>query len=437
MGISEITRKKLYKHILPILFLSYVVSFLDRTNVGYAGLTMNKELGFTAEMFGFGAGLFSIGYLIFEIPGAVWAEKWSAKKWIVRIMVTWGIVGALFGAVHDDWQFYALRFLLGLAEGGFVPGVLVFLSHWFPERDRAKAISLFYIGLPFSQVIGGPLASLLLDVDWFGLSGWRWLFVIEGFMAVVVGIIVAIYLKDSPNDVKWLDAEEKQALLKQLESEKTKVSEQSQYRWMDVFGNSIIIRVALSMFLLGIGFYGFNYFVAIMTKQMSGLSNASVGLLLAIPFFLAAAAMYINSWHSDLKQERRWHTAASWLVGAAGLLMLGYGPHDPVFLVFSLTVAAVGLNSYFGAFWAIPQTYFSGLAAAGGMGIINLVGNIGGFVGPYLTGYLSKQNGQFDLVILLWVAALLLGTWLILSLPKSGDVKQEQSANEQIDHSSR
>ncbi len=422
MEFSGAIRKKVYKHILPILFLSYVVSFLDRTNVGYAGLTMNKELGFSAEIFGFGAGLFSIGYLIFEIPGAVWAEKWSAKKWIVRIMITWGIIGALFGVVHEVWQFYLLRFLLGLAEGGFIPGVLVFLSHWFPEKDQARAISWFYAGLPFSQAIGGPLAALLLEVDWFGIDGWRWLFIIEGLMAVVVGIVAAIYLKDSPNDVKWLNDEEKRALLKQIGLGKTMPASPTQHRWGEVFGNSIIIRVALSMFLLGIGFYGFNYFVAIMTKQLSGFSNASVGLLLAIPFFLAVVFMYINSWHSDLKQERRWHTAVSWLAGVVGLLLLGYGPHDPFFLVLWLTVAAVGLNSHFGAFWAIPQTYFSGLAAAGGVGLINLVGNIGGFVGPYMTGYLTERSGQFDWAILLWVVALLIGTLLILSLPKSKDI---------------
>jgi MFS transporter, ACS family, tartrate transporter len=429
MGITEATRRKLYKYILPILFLCFVVSFLDRTNFGYAGLTMNKELGFTAEIFGLAAGLFSIGYLVFEIPGAVWAEKWSAKKWIVRIMVTWGIVGALFGFVNEAWQFYFLRFLLGLAEGGFVPGVLVFLGHWFPKNDRAKAISLFYIGLPFSQVIGGPLASLLLNVDWLGMSGWRWLFIIEGLMAIAVGIIASTFLKDRPNDVKWLNVEEKEALLKLIELEKTSSALHPKHRWRDVFGNSIIIRVALSMFFLGIGFYGFNYFVAIMTKQLAGLSNASVGFLLAIPFLLAAVFLYINSWHSDFKQERRWHITISWLVGAVGLLFVGFGSHNTFSLVLWVTVAAVGLNSYFGAFWAIPQTYFSGLAAAGGVGLINMVGNMGGFVGPYLTGYLTQRSGNFHLAILLWIVSLLVAVSLILSLPKSKNIKSSTDSS--------
>ncbi|MBE3554264.1 MAG: MFS transporter [Thermicanus sp.] len=302
---------------------------------------------------------------------------------------------------------------------GVVPGVIVFLSHWFPEKDRAKSDQSVILGSFFPgdrRTVGFPL----LGVEWLGMSGWRWLFIIEGIMAVLVGLLVLLYLKDSPKDAKWLDEEEKERLLAQIETEKTKTSAHSQqHRWVEVFGNSIIIRVALSMFLLGIGFYGFNYFVAIMTKEMSGLSNASVGLLLAIPFLLAAVAMYVNSWHSDLKKERRWHTAASWLVGAVGLLLLGFASHDPFSLLFWLIIAAIGLNSYFGAFWAIPQTYFSGLAAAGGVGLINLVGNIGGFVGPYLTGYLTKQSGQFHWAVLLWVVSLLLATGLILSLPKS------------------
>ncbi|MEH7255138.1 MFS transporter [Neobacillus niacini] len=422
--ISVGTRKKLYRHIMPFLFLAYVVAFLDRTNVGFAALTMNPELGFTAEIFGFATGLFSIGYLLFEIPGAIWAEKWSAKKWIVRIMVTWGIVGALFGFIQEDWHFYSLRFLLGVAEGGFIPGVLVFLNHWFPKKERAKAIGWFYIGLPISQVVGGPLAAIFLDLNFLSFSGWRWLFIIEGIMAVIVGILVAFYLKDSPKDVKWLDSDEKETLMNQLQREKDEITANTKHPWKEIFTNTIIIRVAISMLLFGIGFYGFNYFIATMTKELAELSNANVGLLLTIPFLAAAIGLYFNSAHSDKTQERRWHTAIPWTVGAIGLLLIAYGPSQPVFLIFSISIAAIGLNSCFGAFWSIPQNYFTGIVAAGGIGVVNFVGNIGGFIGPTVTGLLNESTGGFNFSLLFWVISLLLGVGLILSLPKSTSIDQ-------------
>ncbi|PTQ56055.1 MAG: Nitrate/nitrite transporter [Candidatus Carbobacillus altaicus] len=427
MSTFDVARRKTFSHILPWLFAAYVVAFLDRTNIGYAALSMNQELGLTSEMFGFGAGLFSVGYWLLEIPGAILSERWSAKLWLVRIMITWGIVVVLFAFIQSDWQFYLLRFLLGLAEGGFVPGVLVMLGHWFVDKDRAQAVSLFYIGLPISQVIGGPLAALLLGVKWLGLSGWKWLFLVEGSLAIILGVAILIWMSNRPEEAAWLTEDEKKALIDTIEREKM-MKDQSwpedtqragSSHWWYGLKSSITWRIAVSMFLLGIGFYGFNYFVQTITKEISGLTNTSIGLLMVVPFGLAALALYLNGKHSDRTGERRYHTALSWLIGAVGLLLLAYGPHDHVlWLLLWLSISAIGLNAYFGSFWALPQTYLTGLGAAGAIGLINLVGNIGGFVGPYATGVIRDRFGSFDLALVFWVIMLVLGAALIVSLPK-------------------
>lgn len=427
-------RRKVSFRILPFIFLAMVVAFLDRTNVGFAALTMNKELGMTAEALGLGAGLFYVGYLILEIPGGLLAERWSATKWIARIMFSWGAVTVLTGFIQSEWQFYLARFLLGLAEAGFIPAVVVFLGHWFPSEVRAKALSFFYMGIPFATVVGGPLASLLLEHHFLQLSGWRWLFIVEGILAIVAGWLVLLFLRDHPEEVGWLTQQEKAMLRAQLSAEQKRFGEVHSVRWSRVFTDSIPIRIGLAMFFLTPCYLGLSYFLPLIFKEISSVSNTAIGWLLAIPYFVAMICMYGVSLNSDRTGERRWHTVSLWLLGVVGLMLLNFTSHSSTWILMVwVTIAVVGFNSFYGAFWSLPQTYFTGLSAAAALGFINIMGNMGGFFGPYLTGYIRESTGNYTLAISLWVISGLVSAALILSLPKQRNVQVVVGGKQKIE----
>jgi len=387
-------RRKISQRLLPFLIMIYAVAFIDRVNVGYAALEMTGDLGFTPEIFGFGAGIFFFGYFLFEIPGTYLVETWSARKWLARIIFTWGIIAVWMGFIRTDTQFYIARFLLGAAEAGFFPGVIVYLSHWFRYEDRAKAVAMFMAAIPVANILGAPISGLLLGVNWFGLEGWRWVFIIEGFPAVVLGVVTVFYLTDRPKDASWLENDEREWIESELAREKEVRKAQGEIGILAALRHRNVLILTLTYFCAVTAVYGFNFWLPTILKGLSGLSNLQVSLVAAIPYIAGLVAMIIVGWTSDRTKERRWHTSISLLVVSVGLF-LGAVAKDNVFLAVALfTIACAGLYSYLPGFWAIPGTFLTEAAAAVSVGFVNSVGNLGGFFGPYIVGFFESRTGS-------------------------------------------
>ena len=323
---AQSARKRIAWRLLPFLFLLYIIAFLDRMNVSAAALEMPHDLGFNDKVVGLGAGMFFIGYLVLEIPGALIAERWSARKWIARIMISWGIITALMAFIHTAHEFYWVRFLVGAAEAGFFPAVIVYLSHWFRYRDRAKAIAVFYAASPLSYVVGSPLAGVLLGISWFGLRGWRWLFILEGVPAVVLGVVTIFYLTDWPREAKWLQPDEREWINSQLENEKRAKQKVRSYTIWQAFAQRDVILLTLCYFCATTGGYGVAFWLPSILKRLSGQSDMRVTLLAALPYLAGFVVQQLNGWHSDRTLERRWHAAVSiFLCGVSLLLAVIYG----------------------------------------------------------------------------------------------------------------
>ena len=403
-------RRRIALHILPFLWLLYVVAFLDRVNVAYAALEMSHDLQFSDRVFGFGAGIFFVGYVLLEIPGALIVERWSARKWMARIMVSWGIITVFVGFVHTSRQFYGVRFLLGIAEAGFFPGVIVYLTHWFCRRDLAKAVALFMAALPLANVLGSPLAGVILRVHWYGLEGWRWLFILEGIPAMILGIVTFFYLTDRPSDAVWLPPEERDWIIGELKREHKEKSTARPYTRAQA---QRVLLLTLIFFLGTTGYYGFNIWFPTILKRASGFSVGTVTLLAALPYLAALFATLLNAWHSDRTQERRWHAAALLFVGSAALaLLIVSETHIWIQLGF-FTLLAICVHAYQPCFWALPTMTLGESAAAASIGLINSLGNLGGFAGPYIVGYLVTKTGSFNLG-LLWLMASLFGAGVLV-----------------------
>lgn len=339
---------------MPFLLVLYFVAYLDRVNLGYAGLEMTRELGFSNEIFGFGAGIFFFGYVLLEIPGTLLVERWSARKWIARIMISWGIVASLTGLIHNAQQFYWIRFLLGVAEAGFFPGIIVYLTHWYRYEDRGKAIALFMTAVPVSNVIGAPISGLLMKIGWMGLSGWRWLLILEGAPALILGVVTLFYLTDRPKDARWLSAEERNWLTHELEQEKrVKKAARPITVWQALRHRDVIV-LTLVYFLIEIGVYGMNFFLPKIIQKLSGLSTFQITLLSAIPYLTAVPAMLLVGWNSDRTGERKWHTSVSmWTFGVClALSQLAGGSVAVSVALFSVAVA--GLMAMLPGFWPLP-----------------------------------------------------------------------------------
>lgn len=418
------TRAKITRRIMPFLICLFIVAFIDRVNVGYANLEMSRDLGFTSEIFGFGAGVFFFGYFLFEIPGAYLVETWSARKWLARIIISWGILAVLTGFIQNDTQFYIIRFLLGAAEAGFFPGVIIYLSHWFRYQDRAKAVAMFMAAIPVSNIFGAPLSGLILGVNWFGVEGWRWVFIIEGFPAVILGIATIFYLTDRPKDAKWLDEEERMWISGELEKEKQihKTAEK-QSLWKALRHRNVIL-LTLGYFCAVTAAYGFNFWFPAIVKRLSDLSNLQVSLVAALPYLCGLGAMLVVGWSSDRTRERRWHTSLSLLAVSLGLLFGALLSENIVLAVAMFCVACAGLYSYLPGFWALPGTFLTEAAAAVSIGFINSVGNLGGFFGPYIVGFLDEKTGSFYSGIIYLSCSALMGAILILMVKHSSKISE-------------
>jgi len=419
-GVEQRATRRISRRLLPFLFVLYVIAFLDRVNVGYAGLEMSRGLNFTDRVFGLGAGIFSIGYFLFEIPGALIVERWSARKWMARILVTWGLVTVLMAAVHSPRQFYLARFLLGVAEAGFFPGIVVYLTHWFRYQDRAKAGAIFMAAIPMSSIIGSPLAGWILGRHWAGISGWRWLFIAEGFPAILFGFLTLIYLTDWPRQARWLASDERDWIEAELQREKVAKLKDRQWTTGQAMRSKQVILLTLVYFFAIIGIYGFVIWFPTIVQRATSLPNMAVTLLSALPYVAGLAAMLWNGWHSDRTAERRWHTAFPLFLGAGclGIAIRASGNLPLAFLCMIIVGACT--TAFMPSFWALPTALLSESAAAASIGLINSVANLGGFAGPFFIGYLRTVSNSFvPGLIFLLVSMVLAGLLaLFLHVPK-------------------
>jgi len=417
-SVAESARRRIARRLLPYLFFLYIIAYLDRVNLSYASLEMSGALGFTAEIIGFGAGIFFIGYFLLEIPGAILVERWSARAWIARIMISWGIVAMLTGFVHTAHQFYTIRFLLGASEAGFFPGIVVYLSHWFRYEDRAKAMAMFMAAQSISNIIGSPVSGLLLGINWLGLAGWRWLFILEGIPAVLFGIVTIFYLTDRPHQAKWLPEDEKQWISGELEREKKAKETVRSYSVWDALRQPEVILLSLALFFMAGAVYGFNFWLPTIIKKLSGHSNLFVTTVSALPYCIGLIATLLVGWSSDRTKERRWHAALCMIIASLGL-GLSVVSHRTDLAVLMFCLAAVGMYGYLSAFWSLPSSFLTGTAAAASIGLINSVGNLGGFFGPYAVGYISKRTHGFTTGVLCLSASALMAGVLVLLLRRS------------------
>jgi len=424
-SVVDRTRRQTALRLLPFLFVLYVTNYVDRTSLAYAAVGMRRDLGFSDSITGFAIGVFFISYVALQIPGALLVEHWSARGMICATMVVWGAMTTLTALVHTPVQLYAARFVLGAAEAGFFPGVIVYLSHWFLQADRAKATSNFMSAIPLSFVLGSPLAGWILGQSWHSLAGWRWLFILEGMPAIVLGTIAYFYLTDLPQQASWLTAEQRDWLESSLLEERQTKTTAMPVR--QALRSRTILVVTAAYISYNFTYYSLLFWLPSMIKRLTGFSDVRVGLLGALPYVAGFLTMLLNGWHSDKQLERRWHTAVPVLLSAAGFFGLVLQPHSFRLLFVLFTVASIG-SSYLPVLWSIPTEYLSKSAAAAAVGMINALGSIPGFVGPYLFGYLSTMTGSFTAGLAVLMCVALTGGLLILGVPRRGESESKPSA---------
>jgi ACS family tartrate transporter-like MFS transporter len=423
IGNAERARRKIAQRLIPFLFLLYVTAFLDRVNVGFAGLDMTRELHFSNEVFGFGSGIFFFGYCLLEIPGAMLAESWSARRWLASIMIFWGMLASVTGLIRTSTEFNIIRFLLGFAEGGFFPAVVVYLTHWFRQEDRGKAVAMFMAAIPVSNAVGAPVAGLLLHLHWLGLSGWRWLLILEGIPALLGGVAALFYLTDRPEQARWLAEEEKDWIVGELAQEAAQRKTEAHGSILDALRQPMVLALALAYFLINTSGYGLNIWLPKMVQKFPGLTTYQISLLVAIPYLFSIPAMLLAGWHSDKTGERRLHAALASITGGVGLALSQYVGGNLALVIVSFSIAAIGVMCFYPTYWALATGFMSARSAAASFGFVNLIANCGGFVGPYMVGYLTDRTGSYAAGVFSLVAtALLSGALLLFLRPKISSV---------------
>ncbi|WP_158750941.1 MFS transporter [Acidobacterium sp. S8] len=406
--LSARTLSRVSRRLMPFLFALYVFAYLDRVNVGYAALFIRRELSFSDTVYGTGAGLFFLSYALFEVPSNLILLRVGPRRWIGLLMAIWGVISASMPLVHTPFQFYLLRFLLGAAEAGFFPGIVLYLTYWFPKQQRARAVARFMAATAIAGVIGAPLSNLLFRLDGVaGIAGWKWLFVGEGVPSILLGTLVFWVLTDTPHEASWLSADERNWLIETLTSEQANIPDKHSMHLRDVWRNSMLWRLAFIYFAISVGLYSLSLWLPVVLKQISHASDARVILLTAVPYLAATIAMLWIAHSSDKRQKRRWYLVASLIAAMLGFILSAWLA-NPWLAMASLSLATAGIWGGFGPFWSMPTSMLRGTAAAGGIAIINSVGGLGGFCGPYLMGAVSDATHNFHAALLTAAGLLLL-----------------------------
>lgn len=410
--------KKVAWRLVPFLCLCYLAAYLDRVNVGFAKLQMLSDLSFSNTVYGLGAGIFFLGYVLFEVPSNILLHKVGAKLWIARIMVSWGVIGAAMAFVQTSTQFYVLRFLLGVAEAGFIPGVLLYLTYWFPAAWRGRIIALFLAAIPMSNIIGGPLSGWILkNVDGVaGLAGWQWLFIIETVPSIVLGVVILMFLDNRVEDARWLTEEEKRVIHDAIAHE---ANQSTHVNVMDALKSVRVWTLGVAYFCIASSIYIASFWMPTLIKQLGVSDPLEIGWLTTIPYSVAIIAMVLTNVSADRSRERRWHTAIPCLLTAIGLALCATPNYGLVVAMMALTLAAAGASSAQASFWSLPSTFMSGAAAAAGIALVNSLGNIAGMASTSLVGWLTDLTGSPSSSLYLFAVLLVAGALLVLRLPAS------------------
>jgi MFS transporter, ACS family, tartrate transporter len=418
MDLEKRTLRKVSWRIVPFIMLLYFIAYIDRVNIGFAALTMKTDLGFTASMLGFGAGIFFWGYFLFEVPSNIALHKVGARLWIARVMVTWAIISAAMAFVTGTTSFYVIRFLLGAAEAGFFPGIILYLGYWFPARYRAGVVAFFMAAAPLSTALGSPLSAALLELNGvMGLHGWQWLFLLEAVPALILGVVVFFYMTDKPEKAKWLKDDERNWLVETMNAEAASRSAIAKHGIISGLANPRVLALSLIYFGTSAGLYTLGIWAPQIIKQL-GVSSMTVGLLNAIPPIVSVIAMVLWSRHSDRTGERTWHVVLACLAAAVGLIVAAMA-NSVVGLIASLTLVNIGISCAKPPLWTMPTTFLSGAAAATGIATINSIGNLGGFAGPAVIGWLKESTGSYSGGLYFVAGLLVMSAVLTLLLARS------------------
>jgi len=420
---------RVIRRLIPFAFICYVVAYIDRVNVGFAAAALQKDLGLNDAQFGHGAGLFFIGYCLFEVPSNLILERVGARRWIARILIGWGIVAMGMVFVRDVWTFYAARVLLGIAEAGFFPGIILYLTYWIPEADRARTGALFMMAAPVSIIVGSPISNRLLALDGLlGLHGWQWLFLLEGVPAIVLGVFALRALTDRPSEAHWLTDRQRGWLMQTMEAEKKRRAAVGHTSLTRSLRSGRVWLLCTIYFLNTLVTYGiYLWLPKMLTEAAGGRQSFGLSLVTSVPFAAALVAMFLVGRHSDRTGERKFHVAACAMTAATGLVLAVLFRNNLWLMVLSFTLSQIGQRSVQGVFWAIPPIFLGGTAAAGCIGLINALGNLGGYVGPSVMGALRQTTGTYSQGLLVLALALVVETAIVISLrlPKPGSVVRD------------
>ena len=433
LDLKALTRKRDFRIILPV-FLVSIIACLDRVNISYAALTMKQDLGWlTPEIYGAGAGIFFAGYLLLEIPGSLIAARFSASKWIARIMFTWGLVCVFMAFMHTQTEFYLCRFLLGASEASLYPVIYsVLFPRWFMGPERARATSLMLGSLLLANIIGAPLSGVLLQTSFFGMHGWQELFIIEAVPALMFSVFFFFFIKDRPDQASWLSDAEKEYLTKSYEAEKAAMQKKQKYTVLQAFKDPKVLRLCLIYFLWVVGFWGFYFWMPTVLKGLSGWSTQLLGGAIALPMTAALVVQLIIGWSSSKTGDKVWHVAGALFVGSVGLALSPLATDTTVALIL-ICLSAIGIHASMGVWWTIPTTFLTGPAAAGSIALINSCGNLGGWVGPYMMGWIKTNTGAFDLGYYIMGGAMFVAALLVLTIKYGFGFKKAEEVEEEAE----
>jgi ACS family tartrate transporter-like MFS transporter len=422
---QDSTVRKIYLRLVPLLFLMMFFNYLDRINLGFAGLQMNQDLGFSPAVFGFGASVFFVGYMIPQIPSNLALYRFGAKLWLGLLLVAWGAVATVTAFIWNEWSFDALRFLLGITEAGVLPGIALYVTFWFPRQYRARAVGGYIIAGSFAAILGGPVSSAL--ITYFngvgGLHGWQWMFVVEGAPTILLGLFTLVYLPSTPREAKWLTADEKQWLESELQAERAELEARGKYSLFDSLRDSRVWLLALLFGCALVGIYGMLMWLPLIIKSMGNLSYLEIGFLSAVPPLLGVIGTVVVSASSDRTGDRKWHLALVYVIGAIGMAGSAL-VHEPVWAYVFLCIAGLGMNSGNSLFWSLNASFMTGAAAAVSIAVVNTIAQFGGLIGPWLIGLVKTRTGSFSIALMVVAAFLVIAAAIAASMrvtPKKAD----------------